>query len=96
MIFRWLKGSWGKSVGIDVQSFGGLEENGMFHCLNVRLSQQWNHLRVKSKGKREILSVDYMFSVLSTPEKQQKKHAGSVATGHGICEQDTLYEPKYS
>ena len=79
-----------------MQSFGGLEENGMFHCLNVRLSQQWNHLRLKSKGKHEILSVDYMFSVLSTPEKQQKKHVESVATGHGVCEQDTLYEPKYS
>ena len=43
---------------------------------------------LKPKGKHEILSVDSMFSVLSTPEKQQKKHVESVATGHGICEQD--------
>ena len=43
---------------------------------------------VKSKGKHDILSVDYTFSVLSTPEKQQKKHVESVATCHGICEQD--------
>ena len=43
---------------------------------------------LKSKGKHEILSVDYMLSVLSTPKKQQKKHVESVATGHGICEQD--------
>ena len=43
---------------------------------------------LKPKGKHEILSVDSMFSVLSTPEKQQKKQVESVATGHGICEQD--------
>ena len=41
----------------------------------------------KSKGKHDILSVDYMYSVQSTPEKQQKKHVESVATCHGIREQ---------
>ena len=48
MIFRGLKGSWGKALGSDLQPFGGVEKTGIFASredrLNVKLSQQWNQL----------------------------------------------------